>query len=135
MRARDFSGSATTMLRSFAATAPGLPDKAPFNAIIVSAGGPKVPETLKQQLAIGGRLVVPVGRDVHQTLLLVRRVDEDIFEEEDHGAVAFVPLIGAEGWVEPEEDEARDRDRCGKLRLRPRAAHAGAARQSDPHQA
>jgi protein-L-isoaspartate(D-aspartate) O-methyltransferase len=81
----------------------GLPDKAPFNAIIVSAGGPKVPEPLKQQLAIGGRLVVPVGRDVHQTLLLVRRVDEDIFEEEDHGAVAFVPLIGAEGWVEPEE--------------------------------
>ncbi|HEY6670662.1 MAG TPA: protein-L-isoaspartate(D-aspartate) O-methyltransferase, partial [Methyloceanibacter sp.] len=78
----------------------GLPDQAPFDAILVSAGGPKVPETLKQQLAIGGRLVIPVGRDVHQTLLLVRRLDEDTFEEEDHGAVAFVPLIGAEGWVD-----------------------------------
>jgi protein-L-isoaspartate(D-aspartate) O-methyltransferase len=78
----------------------GLPDQAPFDAILVSAGGPKVPETLKQLLAIGGRLVIPVGRDVHQTLLLVRRLDEDTFEEEDHGAVAFVPLIGAEGWVD-----------------------------------
>jgi protein-L-isoaspartate(D-aspartate) O-methyltransferase len=79
----------------------GLPEQAPFDAILVSAGGPKVPETLKRQLAIGGRLVIPVGRDLHQTLLLVRRTDEDIFEEEDHGAVAFVPLIGEEGWVEP----------------------------------
>ena len=79
----------------------GLPDQAPFNAILVSAGGPKVPEALKQQLAIGGRLVIPVGRDVHQTLLLVRRIGEHEFEQEDHGAVTFVPLIGAEGWVEP----------------------------------
>ena len=81
----------------------GLPDHAPFDAILVSAGGPKVPEALKRQLAIGGRLVIPVGRDVHQTLLLVRRIGEDEFEQEDYGAVTFVPLIGAEGWVEPEE--------------------------------
>ncbi len=80
----------------------GLPDHAPFDAILVSAGGPKVPEALKRQLAIGGRLVIPVGRDVQQTLLLVRRISEDKFEQHDHGAVAFVPLIGAEGWVEPE---------------------------------
>jgi protein-L-isoaspartate(D-aspartate) O-methyltransferase len=80
----------------------GLPEHAPFNAILVSAGGPKVPEPLKRQLAIGGRLVIPVGRDVHQTLLLVRRIGEDEFEEEDYGAVSFVPLIGVEGWVEPE---------------------------------
>src|SRR3990170_1581496 len=85
----------------------GLPDRAPFNAILVSAGGPKIPDALKQQLTIGGRLVIPVGRDVHQTLYLVRRVDEDRFEDEDHGAVAFVPLIGAEGWVEPEEARRR----------------------------
>jgi protein-L-isoaspartate(D-aspartate) O-methyltransferase len=78
----------------------GLPAQAPFDAILVSAGGPKVPEALKRQLAIGGRLVIPVGRDVQQTLLLVRRIGEDEFEEEDHGAVTFVPLIGAEGWVE-----------------------------------
>jgi len=47
-----------------------------------------------------------VGRDVHQTLYLVRRLDEDHFEEEDHGAVSFVPLVGAEGWVEPEARKA-----------------------------
>jgi protein-L-isoaspartate(D-aspartate) O-methyltransferase len=81
----------------------GLPQQSPFNAILVSAGGPKIPDTLKQQLTVGGRLVIPVGRDTHQTLYLVRRVDEDNFEEEDHGAVAFVPLIGAEGWVDPDK--------------------------------
>jgi protein-L-isoaspartate(D-aspartate) O-methyltransferase len=84
----------------------GLPDQAPFNAILVSAGGPRVPESLKQQLAIGGRLVIPVGRDIHQTLLLVRRIDQHEFEQEDYGAVTFVPLIGAEGWVQPEEAKA-----------------------------
>jgi protein-L-isoaspartate(D-aspartate) O-methyltransferase len=87
----------------FADGTKGLPEQAPFDAILVSAGGPKVPEPLKQQLIIGGRLVIPVGRGTNQTLLLVRRIDEDEFEEEDHGAVTFVPLIGAEGWVEPEE--------------------------------
>jgi protein-L-isoaspartate(D-aspartate) O-methyltransferase len=84
----------------------GLPEQAPFEAILVSAGGPRVPETLKQQLAIGGRLVIPVGRDIHQTLLLVRRIDKDTFEQEDYGAVTFVPLIGVEGWIEPEEAKA-----------------------------
>ena len=79
----------------------GLPEKAPFDAIIVSAGGPQVPKTLKQQLAIGGRLVIPIGQfDIHQTLMRIRRTGEDSFEEEDFGAVAFVPLIGAEGWAE-----------------------------------
>ena len=87
----------------FADGTKGLPEHAPFDAILVSAGGPKVPEPLKRQLAIGGRLVIPVGRDVHQTLYLIRRTGEDSFEEEDHGAVTFVPLIGAEGWVEPEQ--------------------------------
>ena len=84
----------------------GYPQQSPFNAILVSAGGPRIPDTLKQQLAVGGRLVIPVGRDVHQTLYLVRRLDEDNFEEEDHGAVSFVPLVGAEGWVEPEARKA-----------------------------
>jgi protein-L-isoaspartate(D-aspartate) O-methyltransferase len=84
----------------------GLPEQAPFNAILVSAGGPKVPETLKQQLAIGGRLVIPVGHDIHQMLLMLRRIDKDEFEQEDYGAVTFVPLIGAEGWVEPEQAKA-----------------------------
>ena len=82
----------------------GLAEEAPFQAIIVSAGGPHVPEALKQQLAIGGRLIVPVGEFGFQTLIRVRRTGEDSFEEEDFGAVAFVPLIGEEGWAEPEPE-------------------------------
>jgi protein-L-isoaspartate(D-aspartate) O-methyltransferase len=81
----------------------GWPEQAPYDAILVSAGGPKVPEALKLQLIICGRMVIPVGRDIHQTLLLVRRVGDDEFEEEEHGAVTFVPLIGEEGWREAEE--------------------------------
>jgi protein-L-isoaspartate(D-aspartate) O-methyltransferase len=88
----------------------GLPEEAPFQAIIVSAGGPHVPEALKQQLAIGGRLVVPVGPFGNQTLMLVRRTGENRFEEEDFGAVAFVPLIGEEGWAEPERAKATSVD-------------------------
>jgi hypothetical protein len=80
----------------------GLPEEAPFQAIIVSAGGPQVPEALKRQLAIGGRLIIPVGPFGFQTLIRVRRTGGDSFEEEDFGAVVFVPLIGAEGWAEPE---------------------------------
>ena len=88
----------------------GLPQYAPFDAIIVSAGGPKVPEALKRQLAVGGRLVIPVGQSpvgggTHQTLMRVRRIGPEAFEEEDHGAVTFVPLIGEEGWNGPEKAE------------------------------
>ncbi len=81
----------------------GLPESAPFNAIVVSAGGPRVPEALKRQLAVGGRLVIPVGRGTHQTLLRVHRTGEDDYIEEDFGGVTFVPLIGEEGWAEPAE--------------------------------
>ena len=81
----------------------GLPEHAPFNAIVVSAGGPRVPEALKRQLAVGGRLVIPVGRGTHQTLLRVHRTSEDDYIEEDFGGVTFVPLIGEEGWAEPAE--------------------------------
>ncbi len=84
----------------------GWPEEAPFDAIVVSAGGPRVPDALKRQLTIGGRLVIPVGRDIHQTLMLVRRTGEDTYEEEDHGAVTFVPLIGEEGWGGPEKAKA-----------------------------
>jgi protein-L-isoaspartate(D-aspartate) O-methyltransferase len=94
----------------------GLPDQAPFDAILVSAGAPKVPESLKLQLTLGGRLVIPVGRAGHQTLLLVNRLGDDEFEEEDHGAVTFVPLIGTQGWREQEEAEretAIDAERSG----------------------
>jgi protein-L-isoaspartate(D-aspartate) O-methyltransferase len=77
----------------------GLPDEAPFDAIIVSAGGPDVPPALKAQLAVGGRLVIPVGTvERQQTLRKVTRTSEAAFPEEDLGPVAFVPLIGEAGW-------------------------------------
>lgn len=76
----------------------GWPDAAPFDAVIVTAGGPSVPPALLDQLRDGGRLVMPVGlRDGHQELLRVRRVGDE-YRTEDLGGVQFVPLIGAEGW-------------------------------------
>lgn len=80
----------------------GWPDKAPFDAIVVTAGGPKVPESLRQQLRIGGRLVIPVGpaRNV-QSLVRVTRIDESNFQTEELVDVRFVSLIGSEGWEEP----------------------------------
>jgi len=79
----------------------GWPEAAPFDAILVAAGGPEVPQALKEQLAIGGRLIIPVGeQERHQTLLKVTRNGEADYEEEDLGVVAFVPLIGEQGWAE-----------------------------------
>jgi protein-L-isoaspartate(D-aspartate) O-methyltransferase len=79
----------------------GWPEAAPFDAILVAAGGPEVPATLKEELAIGGRLIIPVGlQQFHQTLRKVTRVSATEYEEEDLGAVAFVPLIGEQGWTE-----------------------------------
>jgi protein-L-isoaspartate(D-aspartate) O-methyltransferase len=78
----------------------GLPEEAPFDAILVSAGGPEVPEALKAQLEIGGRLVIPVGEAGDQKLCKVTRMGSDRFEEEVLGTVTFVPLIGAQGWQE-----------------------------------
>lgn len=76
----------------------GYPAAAPFHAIIVSAGGPTIPRPLRDQLAIGGRLVMPVGRGVNQQLIRLVRTGLDSFEEDRLGSVRFVPLIGAHGW-------------------------------------
>ena len=79
----------------------GWPEKAPFDAIIVAAGGPEVPQTLKEQLAIGGRMVIPVGTSLNlQKLVRVRRISKNEYKTEDLGSVRFVPLIGAAGWQE-----------------------------------
>lgn len=78
----------------------GWPEAAPFDAILVAAGGPQVPRALKDQLAAGGRLVIPVGEDRDQKLLKVTRTTETEFVEENLGSVAFVPLIGEQGWAE-----------------------------------
>ena len=81
----------------------GWPDHAPYDAIVVAAGGPEVPESLKAQLKIGGRLVIPVGVDRRvQELVRVIRVSESQYKTEDIADVRFVPLVGEEGWS-PEE--------------------------------
>lgn len=77
----------------------GYPEAAPFDAIVVTAGGPRVPEALLEQLADGGRLVIPVGPETRgQELIRVRR-DGNTFDEEDLGAVRFVPLVGVQGFA------------------------------------
>ena len=75
----------------------GWAEHAPFDAILVSAAAPRAPETLKHQLKVGGRLVVPVGEHA-QMLVRVTRVSESAFEETSLAPVAFVPLIGTEGF-------------------------------------
>ncbi|MDA0961349.1 MAG: protein-L-isoaspartate(D-aspartate) O-methyltransferase, partial [Proteobacteria bacterium] len=77
----------------------GWADEAPFDAILVSAAAPFVPEALKNQLAVGGRLVVPVGTDPRaQELVRVTRREGGRFDREDLADVRFVPLIGDQGW-------------------------------------
>jgi protein-L-isoaspartate(D-aspartate) O-methyltransferase len=79
----------------------GWPEQAPYDTIIVSAGGPAVPPALLEQLAIGGRLVVPIGPSPRaQRLVRVTREAKERYVEDDLGAVLFVPLIGASGWAE-----------------------------------
>jgi protein-L-isoaspartate(D-aspartate) O-methyltransferase len=83
----------------------GWPEHAPFDAIVVAAGGPEVPPSLKSQLKIGGRLVIPVGahRDL-QELVRVTRLSESEYSTEEIADVRFVPLVGEAGWpAEPHE--------------------------------
>ena len=76
----------------------GWQEYAPFDGIIVTAGSPSIPATLKKQLAIGGRMVVPVGNKYTQLLKVVKKIEEDKFEVDEVPEFAFVPLIGKEGW-------------------------------------
>lgn len=78
----------------------GWPEHAPYDAIIVTAGGPEVPESLKPQLQVGGRLVIPVGRSKRlQTLIRVIKLSNTEFITEELADVRFVPLVGKEGWT------------------------------------
>jgi erythromycin esterase-like protein len=81
----------------------GWAEHAPYDGIVVAAGGPQVPEALLAQLAVRGRLVIPIGEARDQRLLRVRRTGADTYEREDLGGVRFVPLIGAAGWQEEAE--------------------------------
>ena len=90
----------------------GWTEAAPFDAILVSAGAPELPEALARQLAVGGRMVVPVGGDPRaQELIRITRTGTDKFDLEDLADVRFVPLIGEEGWEadEPAPETARPR--------------------------
>lgn len=77
----------------------GLKEEGPFDAIIVTAGSPDVPQPLVDQLAMGGRLVVPVGDRYTQSLMKITRVKEGITKT-DLGGCRFVSLLGTHGWKE-----------------------------------
>ncbi|NJD21762.1 MAG: protein-L-isoaspartate(D-aspartate) O-methyltransferase [Melioribacter sp.] len=78
----------------------GWEEFSPYDGIIVTAGGPTVPINLKKQLAVGGRLVIPVGDKHVQTLQIITKISEDEFQTNEVPYFAFVPLIGKEGWKE-----------------------------------
>jgi protein-L-isoaspartate(D-aspartate) O-methyltransferase len=87
----------------------GWPEQAPFDAIVVAAGSPSVPASLKRQLKVGGRLVIPVGADQKiQELVRVTRVSENEFKQEYLADVRFVPLLGEEGWSLQSTDRDTD---------------------------
>jgi protein-L-isoaspartate(D-aspartate) O-methyltransferase len=78
----------------------GWREESPFDAIMVTAGAPRIPKLLIEQLAVGGRLVVPVGSRNSQALLSLTRMSEDPedLKQEDLGGCRFVDLIGEHGW-------------------------------------
>ena len=77
----------------------GWPEHSPYDTIVVTAGGPIVPPALLEQLAIGGRLIMPVGSALRfQRLVRVTRTAADNYDREHLEEVAFVPLIGKQGW-------------------------------------
>ncbi|MCS6808687.1 MAG: protein-L-isoaspartate(D-aspartate) O-methyltransferase [Bacteroidota bacterium] len=82
----------------------GWEEEAPFDAIIVTAGSPDVPQALALQLALGGRLVIPIGSRMQQRLYRVRRIregtDPGAFRAEEFQHFRFVPLVGEQGWQE-----------------------------------
>ncbi|MBP9021109.1 MAG: protein-L-isoaspartate(D-aspartate) O-methyltransferase [Syntrophobacterales bacterium] len=80
----------------------GWREEAPFDGIIVTAGAPEVPKTLVEQLAVGGRLIIPVGGRYSQNLMRITRMSEDVddIETENLGGCRFVDLIGEHGWKE-----------------------------------
>jgi protein-L-isoaspartate(D-aspartate) O-methyltransferase len=76
----------------------GLPKKAPFDKILITAAAPDIPETLLNQLAIGGILVSPVGNKNVQTMIRVTKKDENNYDTEEFETFRFVPLIGEKGF-------------------------------------
>ena len=75
----------------------GWKEFAPFDRIMVTAGAPDVPESLVEQLADGGRIIIPIGNTFVQTLMVIKKKGDTISKEEQCGCT-FVPLIGEQGW-------------------------------------
>ena len=84
----------------------GDPEGAPWDGIVVTAAAPAIPEALREQLAVGARLVIPVGPRYQQDLVVVERKGPNDWEEFSDGAVVFVPLVG-EGGFREEPDAGR----------------------------
>jgi protein-L-isoaspartate(D-aspartate) O-methyltransferase len=112
-RVPDLAQSAADRLRRLgydnvtvyvAGDALGWPEDAPYDAILVTAGAPRVPRPLVEQLAPGGRLVIPVGRRTVQQLLSVTR-EGDSLRVRRHGQCRFVPLIGEGAWPASDSQE------------------------------
>jgi protein-L-isoaspartate(D-aspartate) O-methyltransferase len=79
----------------------GWREHVPYDGIVVTAGGPVIPESLLDQLKVGANLIIPIAAEKNsQNLLRIHRKDQDEYQKEDLGAVRFVPLIGEEGWRE-----------------------------------
>lgn len=81
----------------------GLDRFAPYDGIIVTAGAPSIPEELIRQLKIGGRLVIPVGDDQKQAMLLIKKISATKIEKEVFNNFSFVPLLGKNGWAENQQ--------------------------------
>ncbi len=78
----------------------GFREGGPYDGIIITAGAPDVPEPLAKQLAIGGRMIVPIGTLEEQRLYSVVRTGDETWKAQDVGPAKFVPLIGRSGWDE-----------------------------------
>ena len=76
----------------------GWKESAPYDRIIVTAGGPDIPKRLLNQLAIGGKMIIPVGDRISQTMKIIDKHSETDFSIKDLQSFKFVPLIGKEGW-------------------------------------
>ncbi|MDO8870573.1 MAG: protein-L-isoaspartate(D-aspartate) O-methyltransferase [Methanobacteriaceae archaeon] len=77
----------------------GIPEAAPFERIYLTAAAPYIPETLKKQLNVGGKILAPIGQmDQYQELILMEKISKNKFKTSNLGGVAFVPLIGEHGW-------------------------------------
>jgi len=76
----------------------GIPEHAPYDKIIVTAGAPMVPEVMLKQLKVGGILVIPVGNEKQQKMVTILRIGEDEFDRIELDTFRFVPLVGDEAW-------------------------------------